>query len=61
MKIDSGPLDAGEWRESGNPVIRIAPALPLSDLPPGAYTLEVRVKGDKGQDAVTSHADFDVR
>jgi hypothetical protein len=61
LKIDSGASDASEWSEPGNPVTRIAPALPLSRLQPGAYTLEVRVTHDNGRDAVTRRVDFDVR
>jgi len=46
---------------AGNPAIPIALNLPVSDLPAGAYTLELRVTGDNGQDAVVRTADFDVK
>jgi hypothetical protein len=54
-KNNSGPMDAGEWMQAGNPVIPIALNLPASNLPAGSYTLEVRV------DTVVRTADFDVK
>lgn len=46
-KEDSGPMDAGGWMEAGNPVIPIILKLPLISLPPGGYTLELRVRTTK--------------
>jgi hypothetical protein len=58
---NSESMDAGRWIQPGNPVIPIALNLPVSNLPAGSYTLEVRVTGDSGQDAVVRSADFDVK
>jgi hypothetical protein len=60
-KDDSGPMDAGGWMQAGNPVIPIALNLPVSELPAGPYTLELRVTQDNGRDAVVRTADFDVQ
>ena len=58
---NSESMDAGGWMQPGNPVIPIALNLPVSNLPAGSYTLEVRVTGDSGPDAVVRSADFDVK
>jgi len=58
---DSGVQDASAWMQNGNPVIPITLTLPVSKLPPGAYTLEVRITGDGGAAAVVRTADFVVK
>jgi VWFA-related protein len=60
-KEDSGPMDASDWMEPGNPVMPIALTLPVASLAAGAYSLEVRVEHDGGQDAVVRTADFEVK
>jgi hypothetical protein len=60
-KKDLGHSDAGAWMQTGTPVIPIALKLPVSVLPPGSYTLELRVTDDSGQDAVVRTAEFDVK
>jgi VWFA-related protein len=60
-KSDSGLMDAAGWMQAGNPMIPIALNLPVSNLPAGSYTLEVRVTNDGGQDSLVRRADFEVR
>jgi VWFA-related protein len=48
-KADSGPMDAADWMQAGNPVIPIALTFPVSNLVSGSYTLEVRVMDDRGK------------
>ena len=61
QRIDSGPMDISQWTRRGSPRIPISMRLPSADLPPGTYTLEVRVTHDEGRDEVVRTADFDVR
>jgi hypothetical protein len=46
---------------AANPALPIALTLPLSDLPVGAYRLEVRVTGGSKPGAVVRAADFEVK
>ena len=59
-KADSGPMDAADWMQAGNPVIPIALTFPVANMPPGSYTLEVRVAREGEQDAMARRADFEV-
>jgi VWFA-related protein len=59
--MNSGLLDTGIYALAGNPVIPIALNLPVSNLPAGSYTLEVRAKHADGRDAIVRTADFEVK
>src|SRR6185312_9086951 len=51
------PLDT--FVRAGNPVVATGLKLPVGELPPGAYRLELRAQDSKG-DWATRTADFEV-
>jgi VWFA-related protein len=60
-QADSGPMDAADWMQAGNPVIPIALTFPVASLPAGSYTLEVQVTREGELDAMARRADFAVK
>jgi hypothetical protein len=60
QKDDSGTLSASNYIRPGNPVIPIALALPVNNLPAGAYKVEVSVSHATANEPVVRTADFDV-
>jgi VWFA-related protein len=61
QKLDSGPIDTREWVRPNSATIPISMRVPSADLPPGAYTLELRIKLAEGGDEVVRSADFEVQ
>ena len=60
QKLDSGPIDTRESVRPDSATIPISMRIPSTDLPPGAYTLELRIKLAEGGDEVVRSADFEV-
>ena len=60
QKLDSGPIDTREWVRPDSATIPISMRIPSADLPPGAYTLELRIKLAEAGDEVVRSADFEV-
>lgn len=58
-KQDTGVKLVGNYERPGNPMIPIISPLPVANLPPGAYKLEVSVMRDTG-DPVVRAIDFDI-
>jgi VWFA-related protein len=61
QKLDSGPIDTREWVRPDSATVPISMRIPSADLPPGAYTLELRIKLADGADEVVRWADFEVQ
>jgi VWFA-related protein len=61
QRLDSGPIDTREWLRPDSSTIPISMRIPSADLPPGAYTLELRIKLAEGGDEVARWADFEVQ
>jgi hypothetical protein len=60
VKQDTGMAGVAGYIRQGNPVVPFATALPLGQLMPGAYRLEVRAGHSSGSDIVTRAVDFEV-
>lgn len=60
VKQDTGMAGVGGYIHPGNPVVPFATALPITELPPGSYRLEVRAAHSSGPDVVARAVDFDV-
>jgi hypothetical protein len=58
-KQDTGVRLVGNYEKSGNPTIPIVSPLPVANLPPGAYRLEVSAIRETG-DPVVRTTDFDI-
>ena len=59
QKEDTGVKMAVSFMRAGSPVVPIVSALPIANLPPGAYKLEVSVMRQTGEPVVRT-ADFDI-
>jgi len=59
QKQDTGFRSVGIYEQPGNPVIPILSTLPVANLPPGAWRLEVSVIRQTG-DPVVRTTDFDI-
>jgi VWFA-related protein len=59
QKQDTGVKSVGSYERPGNPTIPIISPLPVANLPPGAYKLEVSVSRETG-DRVVRSIDFDI-
>ncbi|MGD0500085.1 MAG: VWA domain-containing protein [Bryobacteraceae bacterium] len=59
-KQDSGTLSVAGAIRPGNPVVPVALPLPVSQLAPGSYRLEVKALHSAGTDSVVRSVDFDV-
>jgi VWFA-related protein len=60
VRQDTGMAGVGGYVHPGNPVVPFATALPITQLPPGSYRLEVRAAHSSGPDVVARAIDFDV-
>ena len=58
-KSDTGARAASNFERAGNATVPVISTLPIANLPPGAYKLEVSVMREAG-DPVTSTVDFDI-
>jgi hypothetical protein len=58
-KQDTGVRLVGNYEKPGNPTIPIVSPLPVANLPPGAYRLEVSAIRETG-DPVVRTTDFDI-
>jgi hypothetical protein len=43
----AGPIDAGSFRQKGNTIVPVGFKVPLKDVPPGSYRIDVQ-SGEKG-------------
>jgi len=59
MKLDSGGVDISNFIRKGNPVMAVALAVPVKDLKPGGYRLEIR-SADWADRGVGRSVDFDI-
>jgi len=59
QKVDGGIKSVGSFERPGNAAIPIMAPLPMTNLPAGAYKLEVSVMRPTG-DAVVRTTDFDI-
>jgi VWFA-related protein len=59
QKQDTGVKLVGNYEKRGNPAIPIISPLPVANLPPGAYRLEVSVLRETGNPVVRT-TDFDI-
>jgi hypothetical protein len=57
--LDSGGVDISNFIRKGNPVMAIALAVPVKDLKPGGYRLEIR-SGDWENRGTGRTVDFDI-
>ncbi len=58
-KLDSGGVDISNFIRKGNPVMAIALAVPVKDLKPGGYRLEIR-SSDWEKRSIGRTVDFDI-
>jgi hypothetical protein len=58
-KLDSGGVDISNFVHLGNPVVDVALAVPVKDLKPGGYRLEIR-SGDWQNRNIGRTVDFDI-
>jgi len=59
-KLDSGGVDISNFIHKGNPVMPVALNLPVKDLKPGGYRLEIR-SADWEKRGFTRTVDFDIQ
>jgi VWFA-related protein len=60
-KVSSGTMEIGQqYIHKGNPVVPVILKLPLKDLPPGGYRLDV-TSGDSTGKVMTRSADFEMQ
>ncbi len=59
MKLDSGGVDVSNFIRKGNPVMPVALVVPVKDLKPGGYRLEIR-SGDWQNRNQARTVDFDI-
>jgi hypothetical protein len=60
VKMDTGMLGASGYVTEGDPVVPFATRLPVTQLDPGSYVLEVRAGHSSGTDTITRTARFDL-
>lgn len=60
VKQDTGMAGVGGYVHPGNPVVPFATVLPVAQLPPGQYRLEVKAGHSSGPEVVTRAVDFEV-
>jgi hypothetical protein len=59
MKVDSGGVEITNFVHKGSPVMPVALALPVKDLKPGGYRLEIR-SADWSNRGTARTVDFDI-
>jgi hypothetical protein len=52
-------IDPSAFMEKGNPVLPVGLTIPLNQLPPGAYRIEIQGYDGTGVHTAVRHVDFD--
>lgn len=60
-KFDSGALSLAPYRRAANSVAPVPLTLPVSGLPPGPYTIELRALDSSASEPVVRVADLEVK
>lgn len=61
VKYDSGAAGIARYVRQGNSVVTVVTRVPVSDLPAGAYRLEVSAMHSSGPEVVSRSADFELK